>query len=148
MRESLLKNFQAIWIDNLNGDKYKTGKVIPGGLPAAGTSDQSIFSTEHDPRGIQVGTAITTYLKRPLKKREQKSIAVVHYRDFWGRAASKRDALMASLEMTSWSSAERDTAAARPEGPRVFREFRPTDRSRWKLLPAKESGFEAWAGLR
>ena len=64
MRESLCNSFHEVWIDNLNGDKYKTGKVIPRGLPGEGTSDQSIFSTEHDPRGIQVGTAITTLLKR------------------------------------------------------------------------------------
>ena len=63
MRDSLCHNFDKIWIDNLNGDKYKTGKVIPDGLPGAGTADQSIFTTEQDPRGIQVGTAITTMLK-------------------------------------------------------------------------------------
>ena len=40
MRESLLANFHAIWIDNTNGDKYKTGKIIPQGLPGAGASDQ------------------------------------------------------------------------------------------------------------
>ena len=56
MRESLLRSFQEIWVDNLNGDKYKTGKVIPKGLPDEGTADQSVFTTEHDPRGIQVGT--------------------------------------------------------------------------------------------
>ena len=64
MRESLLKNFHELWIENLNGDKYRTGKVIPAGLPGAGTSDQSVFSTEQDPRGIQVGTCISTFLKR------------------------------------------------------------------------------------
>jgi hypothetical protein len=63
MRDSLCHNFDKIWIDNLNGDKYKTGKVIPDGLPGAGTADQSIFTTEQDPRGIQVGTAITTMLR-------------------------------------------------------------------------------------
>ena len=34
MRRLLLSNFDAAWIDNLNGDKYRTGKVIPKGLPA------------------------------------------------------------------------------------------------------------------
>jgi hypothetical protein len=56
MRASLVRSFDEIWIDCLNGDKYKTGKVIPKGLPGEGTSDQSIFTTEHDPRGIQVGS--------------------------------------------------------------------------------------------
>jgi len=31
MRESLLGNFHEIWIDNGNGDKYRTGKIIPAG---------------------------------------------------------------------------------------------------------------------
>jgi hypothetical protein len=35
MRRSLLSNFNAVWIDNLNGDKYRTGKTIPKGLPGA-----------------------------------------------------------------------------------------------------------------
>ena len=55
MRERFLEAFDAIRIDCLNGDKYKTGKVAPDGSP-----DPSIFSTEGDPVGIQVGTAIST----------------------------------------------------------------------------------------
>ena len=64
MRRSLLSNFHAVWIDNLNGDKYRTGKIIPKGLPGAGTRDDSAFTTEMDPRGIQPGTAIATWVKR------------------------------------------------------------------------------------
>jgi hypothetical protein len=55
MRRSLPSNFHAVWIDNLNGDKYRTGKIIPKGLPGAGTRDDSAFTTEMDPRGIQPG---------------------------------------------------------------------------------------------
>ena len=55
MRERYLESFDAIRIDNLNGDKYKTGKTTPDGDP-----DPSIFSTPEDPVGIQIGTAITT----------------------------------------------------------------------------------------
>ena len=40
MRERYLEAFDAIRIDNLNGDKYKTGKTTPDGAP-----DPSIFST-------------------------------------------------------------------------------------------------------
>ena len=40
MRERYLEAFDAIRIDCLNGDKYKTGKVAPDGTP-----DPSIFST-------------------------------------------------------------------------------------------------------
>jgi predicted helicase len=52
MRRSLLSNFHAVWVDNLNGDKYRTGKIIPKGLPGAGTRDDSAFTTEMDHRGI------------------------------------------------------------------------------------------------
>ena len=59
MRERYLDAFDAVRIDCLNGDKYKTGKVSPDGLP-----DPSIFSTEGAPVGIQVGTAITTLVRK------------------------------------------------------------------------------------
>ena len=59
MRERYLEAFDAIRIDCLNGDKYKTGKVAPDGTP-----DPSIFSTEGDPVGIQVGTAIATLVRK------------------------------------------------------------------------------------
>ena len=55
MRERFLEAFDEIWIDNLNGDKYRTGKVTPDGKP-----DPSVFSTEKNREGIQVGTAIGT----------------------------------------------------------------------------------------
>ena len=59
MRERYLDAFDAIRIDCLNGDKYKTGKTTPDGKP-----DPSIFSTEHNREGIQVGTAIATSCSR------------------------------------------------------------------------------------
>lgn len=40
MREHFLDAFDQIWIDSLNGDKYKTGKLTPDGQP-----DPSVFST-------------------------------------------------------------------------------------------------------
>ena len=54
MRERYVEAFDAIRIDCLNGDKYKTGKIAPDGSP-----DPSIFSTESNALGIQVGTAVT-----------------------------------------------------------------------------------------
>ena len=54
MRERYLEAFDVVRIDNLNGDKYKTGKTTPEDSP-----DPSIFSTAGDPVGIQVGTAVT-----------------------------------------------------------------------------------------
>jgi len=53
MREKYLEVFDSITVDCLNGDKFKTGKLTPEGNP-----DPSIFSTESNREGIQVGTAI------------------------------------------------------------------------------------------
>jgi hypothetical protein len=52
MRRSLLTNSHAVWIDNLNGDKYRIGKIIPRSLSGADTRDDSAFTTEMDPRGF------------------------------------------------------------------------------------------------
>ncbi len=82
MRERYLDAFDAIRIDCLNGDKYKTGKIAPDGSP-----DPSIFSTEGDPVGIQVGTAITTL----VRKAEHAPAGEVGFRHLWGQA--KREAL-------------------------------------------------------
>ena len=147
MRESLLRSFDAIWIDNLNGDKYKTGKVIPAGLPGEGTADQSIFTTEHDSRGIQVGTCITTYLKRNALTKETGTIATVNFRNFWGRAADKRNALVASSHLDSWSRTKSTASAQTPAGPRHYGKFLPTGATGWRLMPVSGSGFEEWPGV-
>ena len=147
MRECLLNSFDEIWVDNLNGDKYRTGKVIPKGLPGEGTTDQSIFTTEQDSRGIQVGTAITTLLKK-RGKGARRSIATVSYRDFWGLSRAKRQALLSSLEMERLADSERARLASTPEGPRGYEDVVPTERNRWKLLPRSLSGgFEDWSAL-
>ena len=83
MRERYLEAFDAIRIDNLNGDKYRTGKVAPDGSP-----DPSIFSTPDDPVGIQVGTAIATLVRRV----DHAPAASVEFRDLWGQA--KREELL------------------------------------------------------
>ncbi len=75
MRERYLEAFDAIRIDCLNGDKYKTGKVAPDGSP-----DPSIFSTEGDPVGIQVGTAIATL----VRKADHAPADRVGFRHLWG----------------------------------------------------------------
>ncbi len=85
MRERYLEAFDEIRIDCLNGDKYKTGKTTPDGDP-----DPSIFSTAKDPVGIQVGTAITTL----VRKAEHSPAPTVGFRHLWGQA--KRDELSAS----------------------------------------------------
>ena len=76
MRERYLEAFDAIRIDCLNGDKYKTGKVAPDGAP-----DPSIFSTEGDPVGIQVGTAIATLVRKP----DHMPAGDVGLRNLWGQ---------------------------------------------------------------
>ena len=77
MRERYLEAFDAIRIDCLNGDKYKTGKVAPDGSP-----DPSIFSTEGDPVGIQVGTAISML----VRKTDHEPARSVAFRNLWGQA--------------------------------------------------------------
>ena len=87
MRERYLEAFDAIRIDCLNGDKYKTGKVAPDGSP-----DPSIFSTPSDPVGIQVGTAITTL----VRKADHVPAATIDFRHLWGQA--KREELVETAE--------------------------------------------------
>ena len=77
IRERYLEAFDSIRIDNLNGDKYKTGKTTPDGKP-----DPSIFSTPGDPMGIQVGTAIVTL----VRKAEHAPTEYVGFRNLWGQA--------------------------------------------------------------
>jgi hypothetical protein len=139
MRESLLESFDRIWIDNLNGDKYKTGKVIPKGLPGAGTSDQSVFSTAQDPRGIQVGTAVSTFLKR-RREGAGSGAAQVGYRDFWGMSIAKRQALLASLALDELPDEERRRLTALPEGPREYEEVEPSASSRLAPGPVRRLG--------
>ena len=87
MRERYLDAFDAIRIDCLNGDKYKTGKVAPDGSP-----DPSIFSTDGDPVGIQVGTAIATL----VRKVDHEPAKTVAFRNLWGQA--KPGELVATAE--------------------------------------------------
>ena len=89
MRERFLEAFDAVRIDNLNGDKYKTGKTTPGGKP-----DPSIFSTAEDQVGIQVGTAIATL----VRKADHAPTQMVGFRNLWGQAKHE--------ELTSTAEAE------------------------------------------
>ncbi len=147
MRESLLRNFHSILVDNLNGDKYRTGKMIPKGLPGEGTADQSIFTTEQDPRGIQVGTCITTYTKRRAAPTSPTG-TFLGYRDFWGRAADKRRALLESLGWSDRPERERREVAERAQGPREYEPVTPTEANRWMFSPRDMNvGYEAWPGL-
>jgi predicted helicase len=87
MREKYLEVFDRIWIDNLNGDKYKTGKLTPAGKP-----DPSAFSTEFNREGIQVGTAISLL----VRKHDSQGADAVRFRQMWGK--EKLAELLASKE--------------------------------------------------
>ena len=87
MRERYLEAFDAVRIDCLNGDKYKTGKVAPDGSP-----DPSIFSTDGDPVGIQVGTAIATL----IRKADHRPTGEIGFRHLWGQA--KPEALISTAD--------------------------------------------------
>jgi hypothetical protein len=123
MRKRLLAEFDRIWIDNLNGSKFETGKVAPDGSP-----DPSVFSTEANREGIQVGTAVSL-----LVKRNPKPSGEVLYRDLWGGA--KREALIESLSATNFDQAY---APSRPSYSNRF-VLRLSDISRdyrsWPSLP-------------
>ena len=81
MRERYLEAFDDVRIDCLNGDKYRTGKVAPDGSP-----DPSIFSTDADPVGIQVGTAITTL----IRKADHRPGSEIGFRHLWGQAKAEK----------------------------------------------------------
>ena len=83
MRERYLEAFDRIWIDCLNGDKYKTGKLTPDGKP-----DPSVFSTDSNREGIQVGTAIALL----VRKQAHQSAGAVEFRHLWGK--TKRNDLL------------------------------------------------------
>ncbi|MGP0083539.1 MAG: type ISP restriction/modification enzyme [Steroidobacteraceae bacterium] len=87
MRERYLEAFDLISIDCLNGDKFKTGKTTPEGMP-----DPSIFSTEHNREGIQVGTAIATL----VRKQDHAASSTIAFRHLWGTA--KRQELLDSTD--------------------------------------------------
>ena len=87
MHERYLEVVDRIWIDSLNGDKYKTGKLTPEGEP-----DPSVFSTEWNREGIQVGTAIALL----IRENEHAGSDVIRFRNLWGR--EKRAELLASAE--------------------------------------------------
>ncbi|MEU3880921.1 type ISP restriction/modification enzyme [Streptomyces californicus] len=112
MRQHMVREFDQVYIDNLNGDSRETGKKTPDG-----TSDPSVFSTKLNPSGIQVGTAISLLIRR--EQHDPKSFQG-RYRDFWG--PEKRSKLLASLdgeaEYTSLSPAKENWYRLRPWSPR------------------------------
>lgn len=127
MREHYLQAFDRITVDNLNGDRFRTGKLTPEGKP-----DPSIFSTQFNREGIQVGTAIATMVRK-VREPNHDQAASVQYRELWG--AGKLQQLL--LESTDPSTA---TYQGISPDLRLGAPFRPVDMSGsymdWPPLPA------------
>ena len=86
MRERFLEAFDAVRIDCLNGDVRRGGKT-PDGQP-----DSSIFTIVGQSVGIQVGTAITTL----VRKANHIPVEKVGFRHLWGQ--NKREKLLETVE--------------------------------------------------
>ena len=123
MRERYLESFDAVRIDCLNGDSRKTGKTAPDGSP-----DPSIFSTSGDPVGIQVGTAITTL----VRKANHAPADAVGFRHLWGQA--KRADLTATAEDEPGALYE-EIAPILPLGLPFVRTAVSEDWFNWPALP-------------
>ena len=123
MRERYLGVFDRIWIDSLNGDKYRTGKLTPEGVP-----DPSVFSTEWNREGIQVGTAVSLL----VRTQPHGDTRTVHFRNLWGK--NKRAELLESLDGNLSDEYQEVEPAAELGFP-----FTPTrtgaDYLSWPLLP-------------
>ncbi len=74
MRSHYLHAFRRVFIDNLNGDKFRTGKTTPEGRP-----DPSVFSTERNREGIQPGTAVAALVRTRVP-----GAGSIAFRDLWG----------------------------------------------------------------
>ena len=139
MRESLLNNFDHIWIDNLHGYRIASERT------PWGDSCETIFNVEGGGPGIKVGTGITTLVK---KRDSGPRPALVSFRDFWGRAQAKRAALLESLDLESWPSARAKEAAERPQGPRAYSTHQVSAANRWRLVGGDAPvGYEDWVSL-
>ena len=122
MRRRLLAEFDRVWVDNLNGSKFETGKVAPDGSP-----DPSVFSTEANREGIQVGTAVALLVKHSAAVDR-----IVLYRNLWGMA--KRQMLLDGLEDSDLGTSYTRTA--------------PTEINRFSLRPSAVSAdYLSWPKL-
>lgn len=134
MRERYLEVFDDIWIDCLNGDKFATGKVTPTGEP-----DPSIFSTEWNREGIQVGTAIALM----VRKDNHQPTDSVKYRDLWG--VTKWQQLVESQEQNGkslYQEVKPAIALGLPLKPRKFEETYTAYPKLTELFPTSFPGVK------
>jgi hypothetical protein len=120
-RRRFLDEFDAIWLDCLNGDSRETGKLTPEGKP-----DPSVFSTEWNREGIRVGTAIALFVKRSRARNNETTIRFCH---FWG--TSKRVDLLGSLDAQNFDA--------------QYEISNPRKDNRWSFRPADvTSAYRGW----
>jgi hypothetical protein len=127
MRERYLDVFDHISIDCLNGDKYKTGKLTPEGDP-----DPSIFSTESNREGIQVGTAITLLVLSESKEtKAELRCRSIEFRHLWGK--------------TKLAELLRNTSGCEKAG---CKEFKPSMAAGYPFLPMEtDDQYLTWPFL-
>jgi hypothetical protein len=100
MRRRFLGEFDKLWFDCMNGDSRETGKLTPEGDP-----DPSVFSTQRNPDGIRVGTAIALLTRNARRL----AITEVKFRHFWGK--TKRADLLRSLAVPHFDSEYQQSVA-------------------------------------
>ena len=95
MRERYLEAFDAVWIDNLHGDR-----IISEYAPDGRTSE-TVFALQGQSPGIKVGTSISL-LSRSKGVADSSTGGRIRYRDFHqARADERRRALLESLDAPS-----------------------------------------------
>jgi len=120
MRERYLEVFDKVWIDCLNGDKYKSGKLTPDGDP-----DPSVFSTEKNREGIQVGTAVTLL----ARKKDHEPAGAIRFRQHWGRE-KRRDLLQSLASPEPYETLTPSLGVGLPFAPSAFAD----DYLEWPML--------------
>lgn len=129
MRKRLLSKFNQVWIDNCNGDKYRTGKRTPDGQP-----DQSMFSSEDHPIGIQPGTAVATLVKSTRSSHEPNQ-AAVWFRELWGLAADKKAELTRTLGLHEPALAYTAVSTSAEQRYAIYLTSAQTSYSQWFAVP-------------
>lgn len=122
MRKRLIAEFDRIWVDNLNGSKFETGKIAPDGSP-----DPSVFSTDSNREGIQVGTAIGL-----LVRTAHQTPRSHFFREVWG--TNKRTELIKNLSVSTFDN--------------LYDHPVPTTAQRFSFRPASMSvAYEGWPSI-
>ena len=127
MRERFLREFDAIRIDNLHGDR-----IISEYAPDGRTSE-TVFALRGQSPGIRVGTSITMLSKKPTHTAVDKRVL---YRDFdQARAEERRRELLDSLD-TPMIDSGYSTLALKLELGLPFKPMEVTeDWHEWPALP-------------